>query len=108
MAEAEERAHRHGPLARRDEPARHEVDGGDVVGVEGVAEAERVGERAGGDEVGVRQGQDEGAHQPDYEVDQDEEQDDEQGAEREGAEIGCAGVEGGEGSDGAQVFGSEA
>ena len=53
MAETEPRPHGDGFRARRDEAAGHEVDGGDVVCVQGVAEAEGIGEHGGGGEEGV-------------------------------------------------------
>lgn len=52
MPQAKPRAHAHGPLARRNQAPRHEVDGADVVGVERVAQPERVGQDCGGDEGG--------------------------------------------------------
>ena len=52
VPQAEEGADRHGALARRDQAACHQVDGGDVVGVQRVAEAERVGEDGRGDHLG--------------------------------------------------------
>lgn len=42
VAEGEEGAYGDGTLAGGDEATGHEVDGGDVVCIEGVAEAERV------------------------------------------------------------------
>lgn len=54
MTQGEEGSHCNRPLTGSDEAAGHEVDGGDVVCVEGVAEAEDVGEGCGGDERGVK------------------------------------------------------
>ncbi len=71
MAQTEECADGHGAGAGRDEPARHQVDGRDVVGIQGVAEAQRVGERRRGEEVCVSC-EDETAYRPRQEVDQDE------------------------------------
>ena len=53
MTETEECADGDWPLASSYQATCHEVDGGDVVGVEGVAEAERVGQGGGAEEVGV-------------------------------------------------------
>lgn len=53
MAEREVGADSDGGLVGGDEPSGEEVDGRDVVGVEGVAEAEGVGEDGGGEEVRV-------------------------------------------------------
>ncbi|POR32806.1 Uncharacterized protein TPAR_06978, partial [Tolypocladium paradoxum] len=75
VAEREEGADGRGPLARGDEAPGHEVDGGDVVRVEGVTEPERVGEGGGRDEGRV-EAQDDGDGGPDDGVDGDEQGDD--------------------------------
>lgn len=54
MPETEEGADGDGFGARGDEPPCHEIDGRNVVRVEGVAEAEGVGEEGRSDEGGVR------------------------------------------------------
>lgn len=65
-------------LPRGDESARHEVDGGDVVGVEGVSESQGVGQDGGRDHFGeVVQGYSDAG--PDEAVDEDEEGDEVQG-----------------------------
>lgn len=50
VAQAEPRADADGPLAGGDEAPGHQVDGADVVGVEGVPQAQGVGQHGGGDE----------------------------------------------------------
>lgn len=78
MAQAEEGADGHGLLAAGDQAARHQVDGGDVVGVEGVAESEGIGQHRGRDHLGeVVQGDADAG--PDEAVDEDEEGDEVQG-----------------------------
>lgn len=49
MAQAEPGADADGALAGRDEAPCHEVDGADVVGIEGVAQAQGVRQDGGGD-----------------------------------------------------------
>lgn len=71
VAQAEPGADADGALAGGDQAAGHEVDGGDVVGVEGVAEAQGVGEDGGGDELGVKV-QEDADDGPEDEVDGDE------------------------------------
>ena len=92
MAEGEPRPDGDGPLARRDEAPCHEVDGGDVVGVEGVAEPERVGEGGGGEEGPCVEGEDDGHEGPDREVEERDEGDDAEGAEGDCGEDGEADV----------------
>ena len=50
MAERKEEADGNGPLALLHQLARDVVDGRDVVGIDGVAKAERVGEECGADQ----------------------------------------------------------
>lgn len=50
----EERANSSRTLAGSDEPARHEINGGDVIRIEGVTQAESVRERRGGNETRVK------------------------------------------------------
>lgn len=78
VSEAEECAYGGGALAERHQTPGHEVDGGDVVCVEGVAEAEGVGEGCGGYEGRVVV-EDDGDACPYDEVDGDEEGDYEDG-----------------------------
>lgn len=85
MAEREKGADRGGALARGDEAPRHEVNGGDVVGVERMAQAERVGQRGGGDELGVKV-QHDAAGGPDEGVDEDEHRDGEDAVVGDAAE----------------------
>ncbi|TFA98174.1 hypothetical protein CCMA1212_010021 [Trichoderma ghanense] len=75
VAEREKGAHGGGPLSGRDEPPRHEVNGRDVVRVQGMAQAEGVGERRGRDEGRVEV-QDDADGDPDEGVDGDEDGDD--------------------------------
>lgn len=74
MAQAEPRADADGPLAGGDEAPGHEVDGADVVGVEGVAQAQGVGKDGSGDEHGIEV-QDYTDDDPYDDVDRYEEQD---------------------------------
>ena len=53
MTETEKRAYGDRALTSSYQAPSHEVDGGDVVGVEGVAETEGEGEGGGAEEVGV-------------------------------------------------------
>ena len=50
MTEREEQADRNRPLAGLHQLARHIVDGGDVIGIDRVAQAERVGEQRGAEQ----------------------------------------------------------
>lgn len=85
VAQAEPGADADGALARGNQTAGHEVDGRNVVGVKGVAEAQGVGEDSRRDEPGVK-AQD-GAHDgPDDEVDGDEGRDLERDGPRQGAQ----------------------
>lgn len=75
VAEGEEGADGDGPLAGSDEAPGGEVDGGDVVGVEGVAKAEDVGKGGRADEGGMA-GEGPGDDGPGDEVDEEDEGDD--------------------------------
>jgi len=74
MPQAEKRPYRDWAAPVGYQAARSEVDGGDVVCVEGVAQAEGVGEDGGREELGVVVEED-GGDGPDEEVDGDEEGD---------------------------------
>lgn len=93
VAERKERADGDGFLARGDEAARHEVDAGDVVCVEGMAETEDPGYRCGADELGVRV-QHESCDCPGGELDEDEQADYGDRAEGEAFENGGSRVNG--------------
>lgn len=78
MSQAEKGADGYGSLTGSNQAARHQVDGADVVGVEGVAEAKGVGEHGGRDHFGeVVQGDADAG--PDEAVDEDEEGDEVEG-----------------------------
>lgn len=77
VPQREEGPHSGRPLPGSDEPPGHEVDGGDVVGVQGMAQAEDVREGGGRDEAGVEV-QHDGSDGPYDGVDADEEEDHEQ------------------------------
>lgn len=72
MAEGKERSDSGRPLTETDEPARHEVNGGDVVCIERMAEAEAVRESSRGDEYRV-EAEDDGGDDPNEEIDGEEE-----------------------------------
>lgn len=74
MAQAKPRPDTNRALARGDQAPGHEVDGADVVGIEGMAEAEGVGEDGGGNERGV-EAEDDPDGSPDQQVDDDEAED---------------------------------
>lgn len=85
MAQREEGAHGGWSLTRGDEAPRHEVYGRDVVGVEGVAHPEHVGQRRGRDERRVVVKHD-GCGYPDEGVDGDEDDDGPQAVGRDAME----------------------
>lgn len=64
MSETEERPHRDGPLTRRYQPPCHQINRRDMIGVQGMSEAQRVRQRRRGKEVGVI-GEDNAASRPD-------------------------------------------
>ncbi|KFY44397.1 hypothetical protein V494_01490 [Pseudogymnoascus sp. VKM F-4513 (FW-928)] len=71
-------------LARGDEPPCHQVNGGDVISVQSMTEAERVGEDGGAGEVGVEV-EDDADGCPEEGVYQDKEGNDADGGEGEDA-----------------------
>lgn len=79
VAEREERADGGRATTGSDETPGGEVDGRDVVCIEGVAQAERVGERGGRGETGMGREDEDGDEHPEGEVDGDEEGDDADG-----------------------------
>ena len=93
MSQTKPRPHSDGSALRiaGQQPPCHEVNGADVVGVEGVAEAERVGECGGGHEGAVVV-EDEGAYCPDDAVEEGDKGDDQEGGEGHTAEVGDLGV----------------
>lgn len=93
MAKTEPRTNGDGTAARvaGEETASHQVDGGDVVSVEGVAEAERVGEGGGGHE-GAMGVEDDAADGPDKAVDQGDEGNDQEGGQWYSANVCNTGV----------------
>lgn len=93
VAETEPRPDRYGPALRitRQQAPSHQVDGGDVVGVQRMAETQGVGEGGGGHEGAVVV-EDQTAYCPDEAIRQSDESDDHQGREGDASDVGCARV----------------